>query len=157
MEAVELLLSFLAWCGSSTFWDVSNPEGEAEAEFSLKQVMHGLNALVPRSKGQGWNITKVHEIKHIAHDITRFGSPANTYSGPSETHHIRNAKDPAQTVKWERDTFDEAVGKRYTDNLIIDTCHRMFECHHIDPASTPANDEDEDQTLVMSCAMCLIS
>ena len=114
---------------------------------SLKQMMRGLAKLAPRLKGRGWNITKVHEIKHIAEDITRFGSPANTNTGPTEHHHIQHAKKPSKTVRKQRSTFAFSLANRYVDNLIIDTGCRKYECDNIDASlsvRTPFTESSED-------------
>ena len=150
VEVIEMILSFLEWASSDTFWEICDENGistcavgEAAAEASLKQMMQGLSDLAPRSKGMGWNITKVHEIKHIAHDISRFGSPSNTHTGPTEHHHIVHAKKPSKTCRKDRFLFDKSVGDRYVDNLIINTCRRAFECVPTTKLSTePTNCSD---------------
>jgi len=120
MQAVEMLLTFVEWASQDSYWPSTSENGEQEAEEALKQMMRSLKKLAPRTKGQGWDITKVHEIKHMAHDITRFGSPSNTNTGPTEHHHIVHAKKPSKTVRHDRFKFDMGVAERYTDNLILD-------------------------------------
>ena len=128
VQAVELMLTFVSWASSDKFWKVGDHESELVAEESLKAMMRLLHELAPRTTGQGWNITKVHEIKHIAHDISRFGSPSNTNTGPTEHHHILHAKRPAKTCRKERTFFDLSVANRYIDHLIINQCCRLFNC-----------------------------
>lgn len=133
MEAIELLLCFVAWAAQDQFWDCSSNDGEEDALRALKQMMRSLRKLAPRTKGQGWNITKVHEIKHMAHDITRYGSPSNTNTGPTEHHHIKHAKNPAKTVRHDRFHFDKSVADRYVDNLILDLVAHESHAHLADP------------------------
>ena len=120
MEVVELLLCFVQWAAQDEFWNCASNSGERDAELALKQMMRGLKILALRTQGQAWNITKVHELKHMAMDITRFGSPQNTNTGPTEHHHIEHAKIPAQTVRHDRFQFDMSVAQRYIDFIIMD-------------------------------------
>ena len=135
IQVVEMLLCFIAWASGDKFWSLTDDLGEDMALDSLKKLMRGLNELAPRSSGQGWDITKVHEIKHMAHDIARFGSPSNTNTSPTEHHHIVHAKRPAKTCRKERATFDVSVANRYVDNLVINVCHKKFLCDLVDPGS----------------------
>ena len=100
-------------------------------------MMRGLHKLAPRSKGQGWDISKVHEIQHMAKDVSRFGAPANTNTGPTEHHHITHAKRPAKTVRHDRRNFDFSVANRYVDNQIIDHCDVLWQAEEFDSCRTP--------------------
>ena len=143
VHAVELMLTFVAWASSDKFWKVGNAQAEKIAEDSLKKMMQMLHELAPRAAGQGWNITKVHEIKHIALDISRFGTPSNTNTGPTEHHHILHAKRPAKTCRKERTSFDMSVANRYIDHIIINRCSRLFSCDGSSNAKWRGNDSTE--------------
>ena len=148
LQVTEMLLAFLSWTSQDEFWEAGNQDEEQIAEEALKQMMRYLQELAPRDQGQGWDITKVHEIKHMAKDISRYGSPANTNSGPSENHHIAHAKKPSKTIRKQRHAFDLNIANRATDHLLIDTATNMFDCHNIDAKATlgPLQTWNQDNT-----------
>ena len=93
--------------------------------------------MAPRDKGMGWNISKVHEIKHVGFDTGRWGAPGNTSTAPTEHHHIEHAKNPSKTCRKERSTWDMSLANRYVDNLIIDIGCAAFE---VEPAVSTSNE-----------------
>jgi len=126
IQVSELLLAFLAWSSMDEYWLANDSQALTDAEEALKQMMRYIQDLAPRDTGQGWNITKVHEIKHMAVDIQRYGTPLNTNTEATEHNHITHAKKPAKTVKKERLMFDYNVANRAIDNVIIETASNLF-------------------------------
>ena len=88
IEVIELILCYFEWCWKPNFWKLGDHKAKNNTHFSIKIMMLQLNRLLPRKDGSGWNITKVHELLHIADDIEYFGSLANTNTSPQENNHI---------------------------------------------------------------------
>ena len=61
-------------------------------------MMDMVKTVLPRKVGNGWNVQKFHEMFHLIHDMTRYGSPMNFDSGTGEKFHKFNAKMPAATA-----------------------------------------------------------
>eukprot|EP00978_Attheya_sp_CCMP212_P046251 scaffold380368_cov43-Attheya_sp.AAC.1 len=55
--------------------------------------------VLPRNERNGWNVQKFHEMFHLIHDMTRYGSPMHFDSGTGEKFHKFNAKMPAATAQ----------------------------------------------------------
>ena len=83
------LLVFLMWLSSpnSTFWQLQDARSHNRASRRINSLMDLITNDFNRKKGQGWNISKMHELTHITRLIDMFGSPANYDTGPCERMH----------------------------------------------------------------------
>jgi hypothetical protein len=149
IEGFELILCFLVWSKQDTFWPQGCPAGRDRAHRALRKMMLGLKRLLPRRVGESWNITKVHELMHIAFNIMRFGAPANTHSGQFEANHKQMAVNPAKTARKERSEFDWQVANRQVDHLVIEKVYQTIHAWEADPGGNggklhdPTYDTDE--------------
>ena len=74
----ECLLCFNAWCDIDRYWSVKNEEQHmADASASISQLLMTLQTTIPRNKGHGWNISKMHDLQHCPRDIQRHGKLRN--------------------------------------------------------------------------------
>jgi hypothetical protein len=55
---------------------------------AIRTMLEELIKFWPRGEGNGWFKVKVHEQLHVPGDISRNGSPRNTYTGPVENNHL---------------------------------------------------------------------
>jgi hypothetical protein len=76
-----------------------------------------------RNKGQGWNISKMHELTHITRLIDMFGSPANYDTGPCERMHKEVAKKPGRAAQKRHETFTLQSATRLAERCVIDLAH----------------------------------
>ena len=84
-----------------------------------------LNTLItqwPRTKGNGWDKAKVHEQLHVLRDISRNGSPRESYGGPLEHNHLP-MKALSKCTQRRRDVHDSQLATRIAESYIINTAH----------------------------------
>ena len=125
---IESLLCFEAWLDQYSFWEIGDPDGEAaEAEAAISSLMHLITTFLPRNVGNGWKLSKFHEIKHIVRFIGTFGAPRGYNASRPEEHHKAHAKRPGRRAQKNVDTIDQQCGKRIADAFVIDTMHTMFQ------------------------------
>eukprot|EP00978_Attheya_sp_CCMP212_P004525 scaffold9861_cov37-Attheya_sp.AAC.1 len=103
IELLEAFLAFHVWYKKEQFLSLGNEayaKGMATtASNSIKNMMDMVKTVLPRKEGNGWNVQKFHEMFHLIHDMTRYGSPMNFDLGTSEKFHKFNAKMPATTAQ----------------------------------------------------------
>jgi len=92
IEAFEMLLCYWAWLKKDEYWDCNDMKALECAKIAICKTVNQLVHLFPRSTGSQWNIPKLHEQLHIAHNIHLWGSHKNIHTGPQEHNHIDNAK-----------------------------------------------------------------
>ena len=127
LGTMESLLCFEAWLDQYTFWDIGDPDGEAaQAEAAIASLMSLITTHLPRDAGNGWKLSKFHEIKHIVRFIGAFGAPRGYNASRPEEHHKAHAKRPGRRAQKNVDTIDQQCGQRIADALVIDTMHAMF-------------------------------
>jgi hypothetical protein len=127
LGTMESLLCFEAWLDQNTFWEVGDPHNEAaEAEAAICSLMELIMTYLPREKGNGWKVSKFHEMKHIVRFIRTFGAPRGYNASRPEEHHKAHAKRPGRRAQKNVDTIDQQCGRRIADAFVIDTMHLMF-------------------------------
>ena len=128
LGTMESLLCFEAWLDQYTFWEIGDPNGEAaEAEAAIGSLMNLITTHLPRGTGNGWKLSKFHEIKHIVRFIGAFGAPRGYNASRPEEHHKAHAKRPGRRAQKNIDTIDQQCGQRIADAFVIDTMHTMFQ------------------------------
>ena len=128
LGTMESLLCFEAWLDQYTFWEIGDPHNEAtEAEAAICSLMKLITTYLPREKGNGWKVSKFHEIKHIVRFIRAFGAPRGYNASRPEEHHKAHAKRPGRRSQKNVDTIDQQCGRRIADAFVIDTMHSLFE------------------------------
>ena len=128
MGTIECLLYFEAWLDQFTFWDVNDTTGEADkAEVAIASLMRLIVKYLPRLKGNGWKVSKFHEIKHIIRFIGVFGAPRGYNASRPEEHHKAHAKRPGRRSQKDMNTIDQQCARRIADTIVIDTMHGLFQ------------------------------
>ena len=101
-----MLLSYWSWLKKPTYWRRGDVEAERQAEKAIRTMLHKLiTTMWPRPRGNGWFKAKVHEQLHVPRDITRNGTPRESFGGPLEHNHIP-IKALAQRTQCRRETYD---------------------------------------------------
>ena len=129
LGTMESLLCFEAWLEQYSFWEIGDPDGEAvEAEAAIRSLIRLITTFLPRDVGNGWKLSKFHEIKHIVRFIGAFGAPRGYNASRPEEHHKAHAQRPGRWAQKNVDTIDQQCGKRgIVDTFAINTMHRMLE------------------------------
>ena len=118
-----MLLCLWAWLKQDQFWKRGDKCYEAYAQDAIRTLIDKLNELMPRVDGQGWNITKVHELLHIIFDISEYGAHNNVNSDKCESSHKELIKKPAKQAQRRVSTLDQSLANRQVDRLIIDKAY----------------------------------
>jgi hypothetical protein len=128
LGTMESLLCFEAWLDQHSFWEIGDPHNEAtEAEAAICSLMTLITTYLPRGKGNGWKVSKFHEIKHIVRFIDTFGAPRGYNASRPEEHHKAHAKRPGRRAQKNVDTIDQQCGRRIADASVIDTMYSLFQ------------------------------
>jgi hypothetical protein len=93
----------------------------------------------PRGEGNGWFKAKVHEQLQVPGDISRNGSPRNTYTGPVENNHL-DVKEQSIKTQMNRELLDEQIGNRSAEAYIINYAYERI-CNHNEPPRVSNTDE----------------
>lgn len=114
VELLERVLAFHAFYkrGAPYKWSTPN-EDESRIRLMIRQMLHMIVVLFPRTEGMGWHIQKFHELLHMPSDMRQYGCPQNYDTGPPESSLIVFAKIPAKTAaKSGFEIFSETVALR---------------------------------------------
>lgn len=83
-------------------------------------MMEAIMKVFVRKAGTGHNTIKTHQvISHMIDDVYRFASGENYNSGPLESSHIQNIKQPGRNTQKRSSTFAVQCSQHYCSNLII--------------------------------------
>jgi hypothetical protein len=115
----QQVLSYWAWLKQDTYWDCGDDKARDGARAAIDTMIQQMQNLFPRDDGLGWNLTKMHEQRHVPDDIHRMGAHYNVHSGPQEHNHIENGKNPAKNTQNRKHLLDIQTGHRLVDRLIL--------------------------------------
>jgi hypothetical protein len=145
LGTMESLLCFEAWLDQHTFWEIGDPDGEAaDAEAAIGSLMNLITTFLPRHAGNGWKLSKFHEMKHIIRFVDAFGAPRGYNASRPEEHHKAHAKRPGRRAQKNVDTIDQQCGRRIADAFVINSIHAMFQEQPPGLKEILAPDDDED-------------
>jgi hypothetical protein len=100
-----------------------------------RKMLSELIQLWPREAGHGWFKPKIHEQLHVPGDITRNGSPRNTYTEPVENNHL-DVKAQAIRTQMYRELLDSQIGTRSAEAYIVNNGHDRV-CNKDQPPLAP--------------------
>ena len=70
LGTLEAILCFEAWLEEPTYWEIGDPCGEAAvAEDAIAALMRLVVKHLPRDSGNGWKVSKLHEINPFHHRL----------------------------------------------------------------------------------------
>jgi len=93
---------------------------------AIKRLMSLISKYLPREAGNGWKVSKFHELKHIVRFISTFGAPRGYNASRPEEHHKAHAKRPARRSQKCIKTIDQQCARTIADTFIIDTMNAVF-------------------------------
>ena len=117
---LEMLLCYWAWLKKTTYWNIDSPSQLENVKIAVSTLLDELVSCVPRLKGNGWNIPKVHEQLHVPAYIQMFGAHRNLHTGPTEHNHIELSKKTARRTQMRANDFDWQVSNRLVDKFVVD-------------------------------------
>ena len=116
VKLFELILSWRWWLKKENI-----PKEEVDLSITAIKKLHlFFKSVVNRQDGQGMKIIKFHLSMHIPENIMDFGVTANIDTGPAESNHKKNAKQPSRLTQMRAETFEVATARRYFENVVMD-------------------------------------
>jgi hypothetical protein len=104
------------------------------SEHTTHKLLKLFRAVVKRQHGSKLLIIKFHLCLHFFRNQLDFGVTANVDTGPMESNHKRNAKNPSGQTQRRAGTIELQTSRRYIDNLILDIAASTLQETH--PPST---------------------
>ncbi|HEY9301929.1 MAG TPA: hypothetical protein VIQ31_37300 [Phormidium sp.] len=105
--------------------------------------MNDIIKLIPRTTGNNWDISKIHEQLHVADNIEKYGAHENVHTGPQEHNHIELTKKPSKQVQRKKSILDWQLANRTCEKYILNVAQQQLwkEKHHTSETTTtsPAN------------------
>ena len=127
LGALECLLLFEAWLNKETYWTADDHDVESPlATNAIVEFLTMLKTYLPRIEGNGWKLSKYHEMIHVVRFINEFGALRGYNASRPEEHHKKHAKQPGRRSQKKVSTIDLQCGQRLADASIIDTMHALF-------------------------------
>ena len=83
--------------------------------------------LPQKDEEHNWNYPKVHELMHVTHAISEFGSPKNTSTSTGERLHSLVAKKAGRRAGKKHASYNYHVGQRLADSLVLDIVTDQFD------------------------------
>jgi hypothetical protein len=117
--AFLMMLSYWSWLKQDYYWECGDRVEQKRAATAIRTMLEELIKFCwSRGEGDGWFKAKVHEQLHVPGDISRNGSPRNTYTGPVENNHL-DVKEQAMRSQMNRSLLDEQIGNRSAEAYIM--------------------------------------
>ena len=101
------------------------------AQQAIEKLLQSIIKLMPRSTGQVWEISKIHEQLHVAENIEYFGAHQNVHTGPQEHNHIANTKKPSRLVQRRKKTLNMQLAKQLSEKYVIEATFQKFSNLHV--------------------------
>ena len=61
-------------------------------EKAIEKLLQEIILLMPRTTGNEWAISKIHEQLHVAENIRYYSAHNNVHTSPQEHNHIKKTK-----------------------------------------------------------------
>ena len=150
----QKMLAYRAWLHKSEFWEVGNMDSKERAKAAIKKCLKYLITNFPRKKGQGWNVSKLHEQLHVPDDIERNGPPSVTFSGVVERQHV-TAKQHCGRTRKNRETLDKETAERLFETVIINETYEMMQRSMMLQHSKTSSNQKQSKfsTLICKCVV----
>jgi hypothetical protein len=148
-EILERLLVFHAFYKRGAPYDWIDPAAqESKIRLMGRQMMDMIVRGLPRADGNGWKIQKLHELLHMASDMSQFGCPQNYDAGPGESSLKTWAKFPARTaLKQGAVIFSDSVARRLHESACFSRMERTESSysHYAQALTQQKKDDEKDQ------------
>lgn len=122
----EMMICYRAWLKQDKFWKRDDNLAFLTAREAIEKLLKSIVKLMPRSTGNNWDISKIHEQLHVAENIKFFGAHQNVHTGPQEHNHIANTKKPSKLVQRRKLALDMQLAKRLSEKYLIEQAYHKF-------------------------------
>ncbi|HEY9299394.1 MAG TPA: hypothetical protein VIQ31_24145, partial [Phormidium sp.] len=122
----EMMICYRAWLKQDKFWKRDDKYSFLTAQEAIEKLLHSIVKLMPRSTGNNWDISRIHEQLHVAENIKFFGAHQNVHTGPQEHNHIANTKKPSKLVQRKKLALDMQLAKRLSEKYLIDQAYHKL-------------------------------
>jgi len=85
-----------------------------------KALLKLFKKVVNRQHGAGLLLIKFHICLHFFENHLDLGVASNFDTGPMESNHKINAKNPSKHTQMRAEGFEEGTAHCYTENLVLD-------------------------------------
>jgi hypothetical protein len=135
----EKLLILEAWTSKCEgYWRLNDVREQKRASRAVEATVEYICDYFPRNEGQGWNLSKMHELLHISRFIDLFGSPMNFDTGACERMHKDIAKKPGRQSQKRHATFTLQAANRLADRHALDLVENLL------TPKEPVDENDDD-------------
>ena len=133
LELFECLLCFERWCKRAKYWSKQNATVEEEsAKNAIRVMLQHLIDTLPQHEGNGWALSKIHELLHVPMFITWLGAPMNYHTGACEHNHKYQAKRPGHRAAKNHKTFIKSVAQNIVDAHVLGVFMDLLNKHDAD-------------------------
>ena len=116
IELLEMLLAWRWWLKRPTL-----PMTEVfAAKHCVKDILKLFKRVVNRQHGAGMILIKFHICLHFFENNLDLGVTSNFDTGPMESNHKINAKNPSKRTQMRAEGFEEGTANRYIEDLVLD-------------------------------------
>ena len=116
VSLLDLLLAWRWWLKRPTL-----PMAEVvAAKHCVKDLMKLFKRVVKRQHGTGLILIKFHICLHFFENNLDLGVTSNFDTGPMESNHKINAKNPSKRTQMRAEGFEEGTAHRYIEDLVLD-------------------------------------
>jgi hypothetical protein len=116
VQLFESLLTWRWWLKRPTL-----PMSEvAASEPCTKALLRMFKTVVNRQHGAGMLLIKFHICLHFFENNLDLGVTSNFDTGPMESNHKTNAKNPSKRTQMRAEGFEEGTAQRYIEDLVLD-------------------------------------
>lgn len=119
IKLFEMLLCYEQWTRLSTMWNRNDEEAAVSADKAIRVFLKFTKDTADRVQGQGWSLSKFHEMLHVVWCISRYGSTRNFDAGIGESNHKWLAKSPSKTALKTHGTFEVQSAANLFDQYVI--------------------------------------
>ena len=96
---LEMMLCYRAWLKLDKFWKRDDEVTFVNVQKAIEKLLQSIVKFLPRTSGQKWKLSKIHEQLHVPENIKYYGAHQNVHTGPQEHNHIENTKKPSRLVQ----------------------------------------------------------
>ena len=90
------------------------------AKHCVKDILKLFKRVVNRQHGAGMILIKFHICLHCFENNLDLGVTSNFDTGPMESNHKINAKNPSKRTQMRAEGFEEGTANRYIEDLVLD-------------------------------------
>ena len=76
----EMMLCYHTWLKLDKYWKRNDKATFMSVQQAIENLLQSFIKFLPRSTGQNWNISKIHEQLHVAENIEYFGAHQNAHT-----------------------------------------------------------------------------